>query len=168
MKVYLSYITLIAALVFTSGCKISVSFVGGTIDAKNFNIGDFPNYAPIVNPVFSQAFVDALRTKIVNESNVKYTQSTAADLVFTGSVKNYSVGPVSATSANTAAGNRLTVTIEVIYVNNVDPKKNFTKSYTEYADFQIDENFNTLEPQFVKEIVDKFTRQVYLDIIPSW
>ncbi len=169
MKIYITYITLIIAVVFTSACKMSVSFTGGKIEGKTFNIGDFPNYAPIVQPTFSQAFVDALRNKIVNESNVKYTQSSA-DLVFTGSIKDYKITTVSATGNTTAAGNRLSVTIEVNYVNNIDPKKGFTapKSYTEFADFPIDQNLTDIESDLIAEIVKKLAQQVYLDIIPAW
>ena len=169
MRIYLTYLTLIIALVFTAGCKMSVSFTGGKIEGKTFNIGDFPNYAPIVQPTFSQAFVDALRNKIVNESNVKYTQ-TSADLVFTGSIKDYKITPISATSNTTAAGNRLTVSIEVNYVNNIDPKKGFTapKTYTEFADFSIDQNLSDIEQDLIAEIVKKLAQQVYLDIIPAW
>ncbi|MCX6182643.1 MAG: LPS assembly lipoprotein LptE [Bacteroidetes bacterium] len=166
MKISLTYLSLLF-LVFAAGCKMSVSFTGGKIEGKTFNIGDFPNYAPIVQPSFSQAFVDALRNKIVNESNLKYSQDTP-DLLFTGSIKDYKITPISATSNTTAAGNRLTVSIEVTYESKIDPKKNFTKSYTEFADFSIDQNLTDIENDLISEIVKKLAQQVYLDIIPAW
>jgi len=169
MKIQLNYIVLLFCTLLLASCKMSVSFVGGKIEGKTFNIGDFPNYAPIVQPSLSQSFVDGLRNKIVNESNLKYTQSSA-DLLFSGSIKDYKITQISATSGTTAAMSRLTVTIELNYINNLDPKKGFSapKTYTEFADFGIDQSLSSIEQDLINEIVKKLAQQVYLDIIPAW
>ncbi|MFM7021487.1 MAG: LPS assembly lipoprotein LptE [Flavobacteriales bacterium] len=169
MKILTAYSLLIVTLLLSS-CKINLSFTGGQLSGSTFTIGDFPNYAPLVQPSLSQAFVDGLRNKIVNESNLKYKPHNpldSSDHYFSGKITNYTVTPISATSASTAAMNRLSVSIEVVYYERIK-KKNFTKTYTEFADFSIDENLTNIEDQLIAEIVKKLAQQVYLDIIPGW
>lgn len=153
-------------------CTVSASFTEGKIYGETFAIGVFPNQASLVQPALSQELIDGLRTKIINESNLKFTEDCfSSSYYFTGSILNYAVTPLSATGANVAAANRLTVTVSV-KCDTICPTKQasspfFTKSYTEFADFSTEETFASSEEKLIKEIVTKITQQIYLDLLTA-
>jgi hypothetical protein len=172
MKSKLIVFTFVAMALVSWRCTVSASFSEGKIYGETFAIGAFPNNASLVQPAFSQELIDGLRTKIINESNLKFTEDCfTSSYYFTGSVVNYAVSPLSATGANVAAANRLTVSVSV-QCDTVCPIKSastpfFTKSYTEYSDFSTEETFAAVEEQLIKEIVTKITQQVYLDLLSA-
>jgi hypothetical protein len=172
MKIKIIIITFLAIALVSWNCTVSASFSEGKIYGETFAIGTFPNKAALVQPAFSQELIDGLRTKIINESNLKFTEDCySSSYYFTGSITNYAVSPLSATSGNVAAANRLSVSVNV-QCDSVCPTKFaaaffFAKSYSEYADFGTDETFASAEERLMKEIVTKITQQVYLDLLSA-
>jgi hypothetical protein len=172
MKLKFIIINLLAIALVSWSCSVTASFSEGKIYGESFAIGAFPNKAALVQPAFSQELIDGLRTKIINESNLKFTEDCfTSTYFFTGSITNYAVSPLSVTSANVAAANRLTVSVSV-QCDTVCPTKSastpfFTKSYTEYSDFTTDETFAAVEDRLIKEIVTKITQQIFLDLLSA-
>ena len=68
-----------------------------------------------------------------------------ADLQFEGSITGYDVRPVAIQANETASLNRLTITVNVIYKNTFDEKKNFEQNFTRFADYSSAEQFSTVE-----------------------
>jgi len=159
-------------LIIVWQCTVTASFSEGKIYGTTFAIGQFPNNAALVQPSFSQALIDGLRTKIINESNLKYSEDCySSTYYYSGSIANYTVTPLAATGANTAASNRLTVSVN-IKCDTVCPVKGekppfINKTYTEFADYGNDETFAVAEERLIKEIVTKISQQAYLDLLSA-
>jgi hypothetical protein len=94
--------------------------------------------------------------------------SDFGDLNFSGEIKNYQVTPVAIQGNETAASNRLTITIRVKFVNAKDEKQNFDKSFSRYEDFDSQEQFNSIEGELVKVIVDKLVEDVFNGAVANW
>ena len=64
-----------------------------------------------------------------------------ADISFSGKIKEYKINPIAIQNNETAAKNRLTISVEITYVNNMDNSKNFNQIFTDYTDFDSTQNF---------------------------
>src|SRR5690606_24535555 len=106
------------------------SFTGGDVgNAKTISVDFFPNYAPIVEPTLSQVFTEALRDIFIRQTSLELVER-GGDLHFEGTITGYDVKPINAQSSDVgkAAANRLTITVNVIYVNKLEEKKSFEQS----------------------------------------
>ena len=120
----LQIILLVTLFSFTlSGCGI-YSLSGAKIDAKTVQIDYFPNTASLVEPTLSSQFTQALQDLFLSRTNLELVKS-GGELQFEGEIIGYTITPTSATSEQTAAMNRLTVTVKVRFYNNLNDKDTF-------------------------------------------
>jgi hypothetical protein len=91
-------------------------------------------------------------------------------LNFEGSVTGYTVTPIAVQGGgnNTTALNRLTVTVNVIYTDNVNEKYSFESTFTRYADFPSSQNLSAVEDQLLKDISDQLVQDILNRSINAW
>ena len=133
-KIIVSALLLISSVLLIACC--AYSFTGGsTGDAKTLQIDFFSNQAPLIEPTLSQRFTQDLQDLFTRQTNLTLIKSNG-DLYFSGEITGYRVNPMSATAAQTAAQNRLTVTINVRFVNKLIEKDNFEKQFSFYSELK--------------------------------
>jgi hypothetical protein len=145
------------------------SFTGGsTGDAKTLQIDFFPNQAPLVEPSLSQSFTQDLQDLFTRQTNLTLTKSNG-DLYFSGEITGYRVNPMSATAAQTAAQNRLTVTVNVRFINKLIEKDNFEKQFSFYSDFDANAQLTggVLEAA-LDEILERITQDIFNASVAKW
>ncbi|MDG1697534.1 MAG: LptE family protein [Polaribacter sp.] len=145
------------------------SFTGGsTGDAKTIQIDFFSNQAPLVEPTLSQRFTQDLQDLFTRQTNLTLTKSNG-DLYFSGEITGYRVNPMSATAAQTAAQNRLTVTINVRFVNKLIEKDDFEKQFSFYSDFDANAQLTggVLEAA-LDEIIERITQDIFNASVAKW
>jgi len=149
---------------------MSVSFTGGTIDpqAKTVLVGTFINNAALVNPVLSQSFTTALKNKIQNQTPLTIVDNLPADYSFEGSISNYSIDPVAIQGNETAAMNRLTITVKVSFKNRFNDKLDFEQSFSRYTEYLSTQNFSTIESSLIEEITNALTDDIYNKAFVNW
>ncbi len=151
-------------------CTVTASFTEGRILGKNFAIAPFKNEAALAQSSFTQNLMDGLRMKIINESNLKYVDKfDSATYLFKGTILQYDVTPISATNGTAASMARLTVKVDITCDTNYGGAKNafIKKPYTEYSDFSASETFSSIEETLMKDIINKITQQIYLDLLAA-
>ncbi len=153
-----------------SGCKISYSLSGTSIspDVKTFSVQDFPNRAPLYIPSLSQAFSEKLKDKILSQTSLQLVTSGVGDLDYAGEITGYSIAPIAVTGNETAAQNRLTITIKVDYTNTKDPKQDFSKSFSNFEDFDSTQSIETIEAELIDQILEKITEDIFNNSVASW
>lgn len=151
------------------GCSVKYSFTGASIspDVKTVSVAYFQNLSTLVNPTLSSIFTEELKNRFVSQTRLNLV-SDFGDLNFSGEIKNYQVTPVAIQGNETAASNRLTITIRVKFVNIKDEKQNFDKSFSRYEDFDSQNQFNSIEGELVKVIVDKLVEDVFNGAVANW
>jgi len=134
------------------------SFTGGnTGDAKTIQIDFFPNQAPLVEPALTQRFTNDLQDLFTRQTNLTLTNSNG-DLFFSGEITDFRVTPMSGTSNQTAAQNRLTVSVNVRFVNKLVEKDNFEKTFSFYADYDANAQLTgSILQNALDEIVERIT-----------
>jgi len=160
------YILLTAGLFALTGCGF-YSHTGASVDGKTFSVDYIPNLSSIVMPTFSQVLTERLKTKFINETTLKLTQQNA-DVRFSGKILSYNTAPVAVQGNLQNAVNRLTVTIEITYVNTNDPTKNFTQQFTNFVDYPSTENFATFEADLVSRVTDNLVQDVFNKAFINW
>lgn len=165
-------VVLVAALcsvLLPVGCRMSVSLTGGTIDsrAKTVAVNTFPNNASLVNPSLSQSFTTALKDKIQGQTPLTIV-SRQGDYEIDGEIIAYTVSPVAIQGNETAAMNRLTITVRVRFTNKFDENQNFEQTFSRYADYASSRNLSSVESTLVTEINDALTDDIFNKAFVNW
>ena len=145
------------------------SFTGGsTGDAKTLQVDFFPNQASLIEPSLSQKFTQDLQDLFTRQTNLTLVQSNG-DLYFSGEITDYRVTPMSSTANQTAAQNRLTITVNVRYVNKTDEKKDFEKQFSFYSDFAASAQLSgSILDAALDEILERLTQDIFNSSVGEW
>jgi len=168
----LKHLTLTIILLTTTtllqSCGI-YSFTGGdTGDAKSFQVNFFQNNAPIVEPGIDRNFTLALQDLIQNQTNLELTNSNG-DLLYEGEITNFAIAPMSATASQTAAQNRLTVTINVRFTNNLKEEDDFEKKFSFYYDYSASQQLTgSILDTAMEGIYERITQDIFNASLAKW
>ena len=145
------------------------SFTGASIpsEAKTISVGYFRNQAASVQPTLSSVFTDRLKEYLSNQSNLPIVDGFA-DLQFSGSITGYTVTPQSIQSNDQAALNRLTITVQVKYVNRFDEKFSFSQSFSRYRDYDAQLSLSSVESGLIEEITEELVDDIYQRAFVNW
>ena len=162
----LLYCTFIITLI--SGCGI-YSFSGSSIpkNAQTVYIKPIENNTSLSNPELTQQITEKLNAYILTQTKLK-TAEIKPDLYFSGKITKYNVNPISINSQDNASQNRLLIEIEISYENNIDSLNNFTKTFSNYVDFNSSENFLDIENDLNNIIIDKLVEDVFYASFSNW
>lgn len=153
-----------------SGCSVNYSFTGASIpaEAKSINVKFFPNNASLVVPTLSQQLTDALRDKFISETNLVLVND-GGDLLIDGTITDYRTQPVAIQDNDQAALNRLTISIEVTFINTMDENMSYENtSFSRYADYSSSTNLNAVQEQLIEEINAMLIDDVFNKAVVNW
>ena len=150
------------------GCGF-YSFSGASIpaEAKTASVQYFPNQSQLINPTLSNDFTTALRDAIMNQTSLDMVES-GGDLAFEGEITDYRTTPVAITAGQTAALNRLSITVNVRFVNVYDGTKNFETKFTHYEDYPSDQDLNSVQESLTGTIIDALVEDVFNKALVNW
>ncbi len=156
-------------LFVTPACKVSYSFSGTNIpiEINTVSIQFFPNRAPLVQAQLSQTFTDELRDKIQSQTRLEIVNGIG-DVDFSGEITNYEVRPQAITGNETAALNRLTITIRVKYENSVYPDNSFDTRFSRYEDYNSSQDLSQVENELIDLIVENIVEDVFNRAFVNW
>lgn len=165
LKVYVLFLSMIS--LFTS-CGI-YSFTGASIhpQAKTVSIKTFPNLAPMVNSSLSQEFTEALQNKFQQQTSLTLVESNA-DYELEGEIVGYSTSPIAIQGNETAALNRLSVSVNVRFVNKFNEKENFEQRFSRYVDYDSSRNLSEVEAELVKQINEVLVEDIFNKAVVNW
>ena len=169
MKTRVKIAVLVMALAFVChGCGI-YSFSGASIpaEAKTVSVDYFPNQAQLVNPTLSNNFTEALRNAMTNQTPLDMVE-TGGDLSFEGEITDYNTMPVAITSGQTAAMNRLTITVNVRFSNRFDESKDFESRFSRYEDYPSDQDLNSVQETLSATIIEALVEDIFNKALVNW
>lgn len=162
-------ISVVATAMLLPSCKVSYSFSGVNIspEVSTYSVDYFPNRAPIVQAQLSQLFTDALIDKIQNGTSLDLT-TDGGDVHFSGEITGYNTRPTAITGNETAARNRLTITVRVKYTNEVEPELDYDTSFSRYEDYDASQNLTDVENELIDLIVEDLLEDIFNRAFVSW
>jgi len=146
------------------------SFTGTSIqpDVQTISIENFEYKALKVNPSLSNDLTEALRNQFRRMTRLEQVDEDG-DLEITGQITGYAVSAQAITANETAAQNRLSVSVTVSFTNNKHPEDDFTdKSFSAYADFSSDKLLEEVESSLCAEIIDKINEDIFNATVAQW
>ena len=160
---------IIGIILLHSSCRVSYSFTGASISpkVKTVTIQYFPNQASLVVPTLSRSLTDALRDYFTSQTNLVLVDK-GGDLNIDGAITGYVVQPIAIQGNETAAMNRLTITVSVKFTNKTDVKQNFETTFARYQDYQSTLNLSSVQDGLIKEINDQLVQDIFNKSVVNW
>ena len=162
------YLLILSVAFLFSGCGL-YSFQGGKLSPglETVSIERFENNASLVGPTLAVDLTEALKDKFQSQSNLKL-RDYDGDLQFTGSITGYSVSPVAIQGDETAAQNRLSVSVRVVYDNEQYPEQSWQNTFTQFQDFDSNLNLSDVESELLLTIIDQLTTDIFNKVLSNW
>ena len=168
MKHWVKIAILVLSLAFFGHSCGIYSFSGASIpaEAKTVSVDYFPNHAQLVNPMLSNNLTNALRDAMTNQTTLDMVEA-GGDLAFEGETTDYRPNPVAITG-QTAAMNRLTITVKVRFSNRIDDSKDFEQTFSRYEDYPSNQDLNSVQESLTATIIDQLVEDIFNKALVNW
>lgn len=163
---------LLGLVFFLSGCG-AYNFSGADIGtAKSFQVNFFQNYADqtpgsIIVPGLDRDFTQALQNMINNLTSLSLTGSNG-DLLFEGEIIEYKVIPMTATSDQRTAQNRLTMSVNVRFFNRTKEDADFERRFSFFHDFDAAASLTSVQAEAHEVIFERLTQDIFNASLGNW
>ncbi|WP_155209013.1 LPS assembly lipoprotein LptE [Fulvivirga aurantia] len=169
---FLATASCLIVLFALAGCGV-YSFTGVAITAETLSIQQFYNDADGGPPDLAQTFTNKITDYYQANTNLALIQDDG-ELQLEGAVTGYRLTPVAPSAASgdfesTAQLTRLTITVQVTYINTEDDSFNFeNKSFSFYSDFDNSQSLTAIEAQLIEEIYDQIILDIFNASVANW
>ncbi|TAE69057.1 MAG: hypothetical protein EAZ85_13505 [Bacteroidetes bacterium] len=149
-------------------CSVRYSFTGANTLAKTIFVSNFQNRSTGGPPSLNIDFTEKLKEYYQRNSALRIVdKKNEGELSVTGSISGYTMSPIAAT-ADQAAQNRLTITVEVDFVNTLEQKKNFKQNFSFYSDFPPNQSLSQVEGGKINEILEQIILDIFNKTVADW
>ena len=164
-----SRIICVIAFAFSTAFSSCYTFSGASIspDVKTINIHTIPNQSSLVIPSLSQSFTEKLKDKFQTGTQLSLV-NTGGDLEISGQIASTSVTPVAAQANQTAALNRLAISVSIDFKNHKDDKQSFSQTFSRYADFDSHSNLAAVQSSLIEEINAQLADDIFNKAVVNW
>lgn len=157
-------------LILCSSCSISYKFNGANINYQtthSISIADFPNNAPMVNPTLSNLLSESIRDIYQRQTRLTVL-SKGGDLELEGEIVGYDITQGAISTNSYASESKLTIRVQVHFINNIYPEESFDKTYTAYQTFDASRLLTDVQDELCNIIVTEITENIYNDTVAKW
>jgi hypothetical protein len=165
---FVQAIFITTCILMLSGCRI-YSLTGGQFSgAKTFSVGYLKPQTALATPIYAQRLTEGLKDVMLSQSPLNLVEQNG-ELQFEGSITGYQVSANTIKGgAETAALNRLTITVKLKYTNTLESTYNFEKTFSKFADFEADQDLFTVQENLWKLINDQLAQEIYNASVGNW
>ena len=169
MKLTLKYLIVLGLCCMVISCKVNYSMSGASIspEVKTISVSYFNKSAALGPPTLGQYFTERLKEKFVSQTSLTPVERNG-DVRFEGTITGYTITPQSIQPNETAANNRLSITVNVKFVNMKDEKNNFETSFTRFTDYSSQTNLSSVEDQLIKDVTDQLIDDIFNKAFINW
>lgn len=161
-------VALIVLVVLAVACRVNYSFTGGDVgNARTMTVELFQARAPLATPNSAQVCTETVRDLLLAQTPLKLARENG-DVQYSGSITGYDVQPVNIQANETAALNRLTITLSIAYVNTLEPRKNSEFTLSRFADYDSATDLASVEEQLVAEISKQLAQDIFDRTLGNW
>ncbi|NHE59379.1 LptE family protein [Cyclobacterium plantarum] len=164
-------------LLFLGSCKIEYSFTGTTIDynvTQSFSVDNFFNDSGGGPANMGQLFTEDLKDYFQRNTQLELIQN-GGDLQLSGAITKYTITPQATVSnpnsnqPDRAGQMRITISVEVDFVNLNNEEENSKRPYSFFQDY--DPRNTTLlqvETELVEVIFENIIQDVFTSTVANW
>lgn len=166
----LFFVTLLAGtLLLLNGCSVSYSFSGADIpaEANTFSIRLFRIVTPMAAPNYDLTLTEALKDLMLAQTRLDLVDKKG-DLQYEGTITRYETGNAAVSGDELATLNRLSISVKVKYINTFEREKNFERTFTRFADYDSNIDFNAVELELIEEINEQLIQDIFDASLGAW
>ncbi len=165
---------IIAVLISTllTACG-AYNFTGGDVGAATtFQVNYFQNYASqnpgsTFDPGLDREFTLSLQDVILNQTSLDLV-TTQGDLIYEGEIVEYRVTPMSATSEQRAAQNRLTIGVNVRFYNATKEDSDFEQRFSFFYDYDANSQLASVRDEAHQIIFERIHQDIFNKSLANW
>lgn len=163
----------VSGVLIATYCALSCgaySFSGISLspNTKTFQVNYFENNADLIEPGLDRDFTVALQDIILNQTSLALVKSNG-DIVYEGEIIEYRISPTTATANNTAAQNRLTISLNVRFYDKFDEEAEFEKRFSFFYDYAGSAQLvGAQKATAIQEIFDRLTQDILNASLANW
>lgn len=155
-----------------TGCMIGgngYSFQGISIppNVNTYYVELFENQAPSSTPTLPRDFTERLKDKIRTETRLKYNDEEP-DIEFTGAVTDFRVTAEAPKAGEQIGFNKLTITMQVNFVNNKDEKANWKQQFSFEDFFGPNDNLLDVQETLIENITKELADRIFNRAFTNW
>jgi len=135
-------------------------------EVKTVKVSYIENRARYINPLLSPRLSEKLRQKIVNQTRLSQTNGEA-HYEISGTISDYSVS-TSGIADRQSSMNNLNVSVNIVFKNRLDEKKNFETSITRNFPFSSGMSLQQAEAQLNEQMVNNLADEIFNRIFSNW
>ena len=108
-----------------------------------------------------------MRDKFVNQTKLELLEQNA-ELEIEGEIVDYHTTAVAIQGNETAALNRLTISVNVRYTNTLNDEESFEQKFTGFEDYDASRNFSDVESELVSTILERMVQDIFNKALVNW
>jgi hypothetical protein len=158
----------ILALLLIGACRISVSLNGSSIDpnVKTISVHFIKNNAPLARPTLSQKLTDAIKDKFTSQTRLVLVNN-GGDLDISGEITAYTTTPIAIQANETAAQNRLSIAVNIRFVNKLNEKQNFETTFSRYVDYPSSKPLSEMD-DVIQQVNEYLVDDIFNKSVVNW
>ncbi|MDD2644960.1 MAG: LptE family protein [Bacteroides sp.] len=158
------------SLIITS-CSVSYSFTGtSTIDyskVKTISIAEFPIKADYVYAPLATRFNEDLKDIFIRQTRLSLVKQNG-DLDIDGEITGYNQYNQAVTADGYSSETKLTITINVRYVNNSNHDDDFEQQFTAFRTYDSRQLLTDVQDDLIAQMVKEIVDQIYNATVINW
>ena len=160
----------LTVMLVAQGC-ISYKFNGASIDYnkyKTVSFANFPIRAALVYPPLQQVFQNKLQDVVTQQTRLQQVDNPNSNLRFEGEITNYSLSPQAVGENAYATRTRLTISVRVRYIDNVNDALSNDINVSAYGDFDSNQLLIDVQDQLCEEISTELVDLIFNQTLGNW
>ena len=155
-------------LLLFAGCRVNYGLSGGDVgEVRTVSVDLLEARAPLATPLSAQVLTETLRDLLLAQTPLKLKREEG-DVQYSGALTGYDVQPVNIQANETAALNRLTMTVSVMFINTLDTKKNTEFTVSRFSDYDSTQDLVTVEERLAREIGKQLAQDIFDRTLGNW
>lgn len=134
---------------------------------KTINISDFPIRAALVYPPLQSEFENRLLNSVSRQTRLQEVDGNA-DLEMSGEITGYTLTPQSVGEDAYATETRLTITVRVKYIDNINPANNIDQTFSAYRQFSADLLLIDVQDDLCRQISEELVDLIFNATLGNW
>ena len=158
---------LLILLLPLGSCSV-YSFTGAAITGKNINIHVLENRARYISPQLTTALTEKVRSRILSQTGLAPVTNETADYDLAGAVTVYEVTVTNVQNIQQATTNQLTISLAMTFKNRLNPKGDFTQTFTRFAPFGATQSLQSVEARLIEDIGTQLAEDIFNKAFVNW
>lgn len=167
----ITHLALLAVVpVIVIACSISYKFNGSSINydkVKTISIADFPIKSEYVYAPLATQFNNDLKDIFVRQTRLQLVNRNA-DLEIEGEITGYNQYNQSVQADGYSSETKLTMTVNVRYVNNTNHEEDFEQQFTAFRVFTSSQQLTDVQDTYISEMSKEITDQIFNATVANW